>query len=77
MPGTCWSWTMAGEQVVTCQGPTLAWASDSHTTVRLVDCRVGFIDFGIVGTIAPSSWQAIQVQACENSSIWFGKSSSP
>jgi aarF domain-containing kinase len=39
--------------------------ADLHAGNLLVmdDGRVGFIDFGIVGTIAPSSWQAIQALA--------------
>lgn len=38
-------------------------SKDRATSSAQSICRVGFIDFGIVGTLAPSSWQAIQASS--------------
>ena len=38
-------------------------AEPAGNLLVLSDGRVGFIDFGIVGSLAPASWQAIQVSS--------------
>ena len=43
-----------------CQRSYICWMTAAGNLLVLRDGRVGYIDFGIVGRVAPSMWAAVE-----------------